>query len=132
MEARKAGLKVVYCVGESEEQRVGNETEKVIEAQLRSVEGVLDEECVIAYEPVWAIGTGKVATPEQAQQVHSQIRKWLEAHSLGNVSVIYGGSVTDSNSAELAKQADIDGFLVGGASLKLDSFRMIVQSMAAK
>lgn len=122
----------MYCVGESEQQRLQNETDKVIMAQLQAVKDDLEEDWVIAYEPVWAIGTGKFATPDQAQQVHSRIREWLEANRLGKMPVIYGGSVNDSNCAKLIKQADIDGFLVGGASLKLDSFRKIVESIALK
>lgn len=122
----------MYCVGESETQRIDGETENVIAAQLQTVQAVLDAECIIAYEPVWAIGTGKVATPKQAQQVHSQIRKWLEDKDLIQVPVIYGGSVTDHNCTELVNQPDIDGFLVGGASLNLEAFGKIVESLASK
>jgi triosephosphate isomerase len=86
---------------------------------------------VIAYEPVWAIGTGKVATPAQAQEVHKSLRAWLNAAypTIGNTTrIIYGGSVKGDNSEELAKQADIDGFLVGGASLNAADFEKIFQS----
>ncbi|RWW29594.1 hypothetical protein GW17_00005880 [Ensete ventricosum] len=85
---------------------------------------------VIAYEPVWAIGTGKVATPQQAQEVHAAIRDWLKknvsAEVASSIRIIYGGSVNGSNCSELAKQQDIDGFLVGGASLKVSSSSAVV------
>lgn len=104
----------------------------MIENQLQAVKDDLDDQCVIAYEPVWAIGTGKVASPGQAQQVHAFIRSFLAECKLEHLSVVYGGSVTDANCAELVKQPDVDGFLVGGASLKVNPFRRIIQSVAAK
>ena len=109
------------------QERESNRTIDVIKAQLGEVnEHLADKhtwkDIVIAYEPVWAIGTGKVATPEQAQEVHKWIRKWLEGLIGGDhandTRIIYGGSVTDKNCKELIEQPDIDGFLVGGASLK--------------
>ncbi|KAK9113248.1 hypothetical protein Scep_020767 [Stephania cephalantha] len=94
------------------------------------------DDVVIAYEPVWAIGTGKVATPQQAQEVHVAVRDWLRKNVSADVAsktrIIYGGSVNGSNSAELAKQEDIDGFLVGGASLKGPEFAVIVNSVTSK
>ena len=140
-----AGLRVILCIGEGELQRERGETERVLEGQLEkcleSFKSLHGEDCdrlVIAYEPVWAIGTGKVATPLQAQQTHQHIRKFLANHliegSLDDVNffrIIYGGSVGSESSGELAKQPDIDGFLVGGASLKLDEFIKIINSINA-
>ncbi|CDO96950.1 unnamed protein product [Coffea canephora] len=94
------------------------------------------DDVVIAYEPVWAIGTGKVATPQQAQEVHVAVRDWLSKNVSAEVAsktrIIYGGSVNGSNCADLAKQEDIDGFLVGGASLKGPEFATIVNSVTSK
>lgn len=122
--ALSGGIGVILCCGESLEQREANKTIEVVTTQLAAVaERVADWSLiVIAYEPIWAIGTGKVATTEQAQEVHAAIRKWLASKVSKEASestrIIYGGSVTDKNCKELAKQPDIDGFLVGGASLK--------------
>ncbi|KAI9671306.1 MAG: triosephosphate isomerase [Alyxoria varia] len=113
------GLGVVLCCGETLEQREANETIKVVTTQLDAVASKIQDwsKIVIAYEPVWAIGTGKVASNEQAQEVHAAIRKWLG--SKGEATrIIYGGSVSEKNCKDLAQQPDIDGFLVGGASLK--------------
>lgn len=124
--AVEGGVKVVICCGETLQEREADQTIQVVTRQLRAVldAGIKDwsTSTVIAYEPVWAIGTGKVATTEQAQEVHQAIRAWLKKE-VGNEAgaetrIIYGGSVTDKNCVELAKQADVDGFLVGGASLK--------------
>ena len=120
------GLGVILCCGETLEQREANETIKVVTRQLSAVSKKIQKQewkkVVIAYEPVWAIGTGKVATKEQAQEVHAAIRKWLadevSAESAETTRIIYGGSVNEKNCGELASQLDIDGFLVGGASLK--------------
>ncbi|KAK2748129.1 triosephosphate isomerase [Myotisia sp. PD_48] len=119
-------LRVILCIGETLEQREGGQTVDVVTTQLNAVANQLTPEqwskIVIAYEPVWAIGTGKVATTEQAQEVHAAIRKWLATTvsqaAADSVRIIYGGSVTEKNCKELAKQPDVDGFLVGGASLK--------------
>eukprot|EP01147_Barroeca_monosierra_P000822 gene822-4102_t len=122
----ESGLSVIACVGELLEEREANKTQEIVELQMRSIaENVMDwTRVVIAYEPVWAIGTGKTATPEQAQDVHATIRSWLSANVNQDVAqstrIIYGGSVKPSNSTELAKKGDVDGFLVGGASLKPD------------
>jgi triosephosphate isomerase len=122
--ALTSGIGVVLCCGESLEQREAGRTIEVVRTQLEAVAKLVKDwsNIVIAYEPIWAIGTGKVATTEQAQEVHEAIRKWL-AEAIGQEAgdktrVIYGGSVTDKNCRDLAKQKDIDGFLVGGASLK--------------
>ncbi|CAI2176139.1 2247_t:CDS:2 [Funneliformis geosporum] len=122
--ALKSGLKVIACIGEKLDEREAGKTFEVVTRQLQAIAKVVNDwtNVVIAYEPVWAIGTGRVATPQQAQEVHDFIRKWLKENTseatAENTRVIYGGSVNASNAAELAKQADVDGFLVGGASLK--------------
>ncbi|XP_010268160.1 PREDICTED: triosephosphate isomerase, chloroplastic isoform X2 [Nelumbo nucifera] len=118
-------LKVIACIGEKLEEREAGKTFDVCFQQMKAfAENVPSwEDVVIAYEPVWAIGTGKVATPQQAQEVHVAVRDWLKKNVSEEVAsktrIIYGGSVNGSNCAELAKQEDIDGFLVGGASLKM-------------
>ena len=141
--ARYHGLNVIVCVGESLEEREGGKTLEVIFAQLRAVADEIDDrehsswgsQVVIAYEPIWAIGTGKVATPEQAQEVHAAIRQWLVDNVSEEVSkatrIQYGGSVNDGNCEDLAKYSDIDGLLVGGASLDADKFVQICNSSVA-
>ncbi len=129
--AEENGLRVIFCVGETLEQREKNELFAVIEKQLATAFDdnltVDSEKIVIAYEPVWAIGTGKVATPEQAQEMHAFIRKYMEEnYKKGDVSILYGGSVKPDNVKVLMSQPDIDGVLVGGASLKADSFKKLV------
>lgn len=115
---------MVPCIGEKLEQREAGTTEQVVADQMISIKNHVNDwsRVVIAYEPVWAIGTGKVATPEQAQEVHKMLRKWLADNVSEPVSkstrIIYGGSVSAANCKDLAKQPDVDGFLVGGASLK--------------
>lgn len=127
--ALEGGIGVIFCCGESLEQRERNETIEVVTTQLRAVANELGPKAeqffnkiVIAYEPIWAIGTGKVASSEQAQEVHAAIRSWLKKEVSEKVAettrIIYGGSVNEKNCKELATQPDIDGFLVGGASLK--------------
>ncbi len=129
-------LKPILCVGELLEERDANQTETVIETQLEEGLVGLDAEnlsnLVIAYEPVWAIGTGRTATPEQAQDVHKFIRNWLNA-KLGaefadNCVIQYGGSVKANNAESLMSQPDVDGALVGGASLKADEFVKIIEA----
>eukprot|EP00834_Sanchytrium_tribonematis_P000383 NODE_7_length_67686_cov_1.621421.p29 type:complete len:248 gc:universal NODE_7_length_67686_cov_1.621421:30146-30889(+) len=117
--ALEQNLSVVVCIGETLEEREAGKTLDVINEQMEFLKGVSKwENIVIAYEPVWAIGTGKVATPEQAQEVHAHIRKSIPE----GVRVIYGGSVKGSNAESLMVKEDIDGFLVGGASLKKEFF----------
>lgn len=124
--ALDGGIGVILCCGESLEQRDAGDTINVVTKQLEAVNKVIGKDgwknVVIAYEPIWAIGTGKVATTEQAQEVHAAIRKWLgdsvSSEAADATRIIYGGSVSEKNCKELSKQADIDGFLVGGASLK--------------
>jgi len=121
-----AGLSVILCIGETLVEREAGKCTEVIETQLKAVVQLVKEadwgKIVIAYEPVWAIGTGKVATTAQAQEAHNDVRNFLrQAVSPAvaeNTRVIYGGSVNGGNCKELAKQPDVDGFLVGGASLK--------------
>jgi len=134
--AHAAGLKPIVCVGETLAQREGNETESVVGEQLQGSLSGLDAEqmkdTVIAYEPVWAIGTGKTATTEQAQQVHAFIRGEIEKIH-GNevaqaVRIQYGGSVKPDNALDLLSQPDVDGALVGGASLEDRSFSDIINS----
>ena len=125
--ATDGGVGVIWCCGESLEERESGKTIAVIEKQLSELKAKLAGEAdwkniVVAYEPIWAIGTGKVATVEQAQEVHAAIRKWLKENVSGAVAdatrILYGGSVNAKNSKALSTQPDIDGFLVGGASLK--------------
>jgi triosephosphate isomerase len=118
--ALEAGMFVIACVGELEEERERGETEDVLRRQLAVLEE--HDNLVIAYEPVWAIGTGKTATPEIAQEAHAFVKSQLE------VPVLYGGSVKPDNAAELLAQPDVDGALVGGASLDVDSFTSICRA----
>ncbi len=130
---QKADLVPVLCIGETLAQFEAGETGKVVETQLKAVIdrcGIASfTKAVIAYEPVWAIGTGKTATPEIAQSVHAQIRAYLagfDADVAAKVQILYGGSVTGATAANLFGQPDIDGGLVGGASLKPDDFALII------
>jgi triosephosphate isomerase len=132
--ALAASLRVILCVGEKLEQRKSNQTEAVVEAQLQGGLGTLNadqmKDIVIAYEPVWAIGTGVNATPDQAEDVHRFIRGWL-GRKFGEpiaqaTRIQYGGSVTAANAATLLSQPNVDGVLVGGASLLVDDFTTIV------
>jgi triosephosphate isomerase len=115
--ALDAGLSVIACVGETEAEREAGETEDVLRRQVSVLEA--EDNLVVAYEPVWAIGTGKTATPEIAQEAHAFIKSLLE------VPVLYGGSVKPENAAELLALPDVDGALVGGASLDVESFGAI-------
>jgi triosephosphate isomerase len=132
--ALSSGLSVIACVGETLEERKANKTWAVIEKQLNAIVSAVKADqwpsIVIAYEPVWAIGTGETATPQQAQDVHRQIRQWAASKVSKDVAaklrIIYGGSVKGSNADELLGQSDIDGFLVGGASLQADDWQKIV------
>lgn len=129
-------LKAIVCVGESLKEREEDKTMQVIESQVKKgLQGLsLSEakELIIAYEPVWAIGTGRNATPAQANEVHTYIRKLVSQifneGIASNIKILYGGSVKPSNSAELMSEKEIDGALVGGASLEADSFAEIVRS----
>jgi triosephosphate isomerase len=121
--ALEAGLGVIACVGETEPERESGATEDVLRRQLAVLEAGAG--LVVAYEPVWAIGTGKTATPELAQQAHAFIKSLLDS------PVLYGGSVKPENAAELLSQPDVNGALVGGASLEVDSFTTICQAGAS-
>lgn len=123
--ALEQGLKVIACIGETLEEREGGKTEEVVFRQTKALVPAIGNNwanVVIAYEPVWAIGTGKTASPQQAQEVHASLRNWLSTNVspdvANSVRIQYGGSVTAANAKELAACPDIDGFLVGGASLK--------------
>ncbi len=132
--ALEAGLEPILCVGEGEEARDAGETETVLERQLQADLAALEpgqvENVVIAYEPIWAIGTGRTATPDQAQEACAFIRDVLRARGAAgdNVRILYGGSVKPANAAELLAQPDIDGALVGGASLDPEEFASIVEA----
>ncbi|MBC7203900.1 MAG: triose-phosphate isomerase [Pusillimonas sp.] len=126
--ALHAGLTPVVCVGETLQEQEAGETANVIAAQLKPVLALGQQavaKMVIAYEPVWAIGTGRTATPEQAQEVHALIRAALQDLGAGQVQVLYGGSVKAANAASLFAMPDIDGALVGGASLVAEEFLRI-------
>jgi len=134
--AQATGLHPIVCVGETIEQRKEGITKKIVEEQVKEGFKDISEgeilKCVIAYEPIWAIGTGINATPEQAQEVHSFIRNDILKNKYGDtvsnsIRIQYGGSVKPDNIKELMSQSDIDGALVGGASLKEDSFCKIVK-----
>ncbi|MDG2391084.1 MAG: triose-phosphate isomerase [Planctomycetaceae bacterium] len=128
------GMKVVLCVGELIEERQAWQMESVLDEQMSwGLAGVSADQMadiVIAYEPVWAIGTGLTATPAQAEEAHLYLRKWLELHYSSEVAentrILYGGSVKPDNAVELIGQPNVDGALVGGASLKADSFLGII------
>ena len=136
MLALKKDLKPIFCVGETEAERENNQTKEVIKKQvtegLNNVSSSDMEKIIIAYEPVWAIGTGKNATPEQAQEVHLFIRNLIAQNYsqkiADNLIIQYGGSVKPDNAKELLSQKDIDGALVGGASLKADAFIEIIKA----
>lgn len=129
--ALSAGVTPIVCVGETLAEREANETETVVKRQLAAVihtVGHCITEIVVAYEPVWAIGTGKTATPEQAQAVHAVLRAQLAAATTNpkRIPILYGGSMNAGNAASLLSQTDIDGGLIGGASLKAADFLSIV------
>jgi triosephosphate isomerase (TIM) len=137
LRALLAGVTPVVCVGESLAEREAGQTNAVVERQLDAVLAILDaaqiEKIVLAYEPVWAIGTGKTATPQMAQEVHAVLRKRLAGKSTtgaAKVQILYGGSMKPDNARELLAMADIDGGLIGGASLKAADFLAIVRAAA--
>ena len=130
------GITPIVCVGETLAEREAGQTEEVVKRQMAAVihvNGHCISEIVVAYEPVWAIGTGKTASPEQAQQVHALLRKQLAAASshAERVHILYGGSMNAANAASLLAQPDIDGGLIGGASLKAPDFLQIISAAGA-
>jgi triosephosphate isomerase len=136
--ALAAGLKPILCVGETLQEREAEQTEAVIDEQLNAVLDVARIEdfakAVVAYEPVWAIGTGMTASPEQAQDVHRHIRDVLQSQNssvAANTKILYGGSVKGDNASGLFSKPDIDGGLIGGASLKSTDFLAIADAAAA-
>ena len=122
--ALEAGLSVIACVGESAEERSAGQTELVLRVQVEAIEEAVGshEDVVVAYEPIWAVGTGDTATPDQAEEAHALIRTLID------VPVIYGGSVKPDNAEELLRRRGVDGVLVGGASLEVESFAGIVEA----
>ena len=131
------GITPIVCVGETLAEREAGRTEEVVKRQLAAVihtNGHCISEIAVAYEPVWAIGTGKTATPEQAQQVHAVLRAQLQAATghAQRVHILYGGSMNASNAASLLAQGDIDGGLIGGASLKAPDFLQIIGAARAR
>jgi triosephosphate isomerase len=135
--ALTAGLTPILCVGETEEERDNDDTDRKLRQQVRDdLAGIEDEQLadvVIAYEPIWAIGTGKVATPEQAQEAIAFIRALVgdrDKQAAEKLRILYGGSVKGENAAELLALPDVDGALVGGASLEAESFAQIVAAVA--
>lgn len=130
-----AGLIPIVCVGETLQEREAEQTNEVVTAQIKGSLADLGADlarCIVAYEPVWAIGTGRTATPSQAQEMHALIRRVLAEISSGHIAnavrIQYGGSMKPDNAAELMAQPDIDGGLIGGAALKADSFMEIVKA----
>ena len=135
----EAGLTPILCIGESEAQRVAEQTNEILASQLQAVIDIIGIEkfvdVVIAYEPVWAIGTGKTASPNVAQKTHQFIRQFLtniDADVANKVPLLYGGSLNATTSEELFAQTDIDGGLIGGASLKVDEFKLICSTAKGK
>ncbi len=124
----------ILCIGETLEEREKGITEQVIISQLKGAlkEIKINDDLVIAYEPVWAIGTGRTATPQQAQEIHSLIRKWISekfsSEISDSISILYGGSMKPENIRELLHQPDIDGGLIGGASLDIDKFKAMINT----
>ncbi len=134
----EAGIKPILCVGETLEEREADQTIEVVGRQLKAVVNAAGiekfKDAVVAYEPVWAIGTGKTATPQQAQDVHAAIRAMVaeyDAEIASKLRILYGGSVNAGNAAELFANEDVDGGLVGGASLKANDFTAICQAAGA-
>jgi triosephosphate isomerase len=134
--AQRAGLTVIFCLGETLEQREAGETLAVLERQSAVLAGLDPVRLTVAYEPVWAIGTGRNATPAQAQEAHAFLRSRLAAllggEAAAGIRIVYGGSVKPDNAAAILGQTDVDGALVGGASLDADSFWAIIQAAPAR
>jgi triosephosphate isomerase len=132
--AQAAGLTVIFCIGETLDEREANATFEVLERQTAGFAELDASQLVVAYEPVWAIGTGRTATPDQAQEAHAFLRERL-TRSFGSetsdgLRILYGGSLKPSNAHDLLGQTDVDGGLIGGASLDVDSFSAIIRAAA--
>jgi len=129
-------LAAIYCIGETlDERKSGKYMDVILQQCAEGLEGFIDQDMdniILAYEPVWAIGTGETASPEQAQEVHAGIRAWLVerfgSQTAEDVTILYGGSCKPGNAAELFSQPDIDGGLIGGASLSADDFTAIIEA----
>jgi len=134
--AQAHGLEVIFCVGETLAEREAGATFAVLERQIAGLGALDPAHLVVAYEPVWAIGTGRNATTEQAQEAHAELRRRLAgifgAGAAERLRILYGGSLKPSNSAELLAQPDVDGGLIGGASLDVDSFCAIMRDAASR
>ena len=132
--AQQAGLKVIFCIGETLEERESERTFQVLESQTDGLGSLSGAELVVAYEPVWAIGTGRTASPEQAQEAHAFVRGCLErafsVDEAAGIQILYGGSLKPGNANELLFKPDVDGGLIGGASLDVDSFSAIIRAAA--
>lgn len=136
-QALKNNLEIIFCFGEKLEERKNDEHFKVVESQLKNALFHLDaknwKKIILAYEPVWAIGTGETASPEQAQEMHAFIRdliaKKYDAEIADNVSILYGGSVKPTNAVEIFSKHDVDGGLIGGASLKAEDFVALIEAI---
>jgi triosephosphate isomerase len=132
--AQKAGLKVIYCIGESLEEREAGSTFDILASQTDGLGALHPADLVVAYEPVWAIGTGLTATPDQAQDAHAFVRGCLARafcdEEAAAVRILYGGSLKPSNAHDLLSKPDVDGGLIGGASLDVDSFSAIIRAAA--
>jgi triosephosphate isomerase len=132
--AQQAGLKVIYCIGETLEERESDRTFQVLESQTDGLGGLSHAGLVVAYEPVWAIGTGRTASPDQAQEAHAFVRGCLErafsADRAEGIRILYGGSLKPGNAHELLSKPDVDGGLIGGASLDVESFSAIIRAAA--
>lgn len=132
--AQANGLRVIYCIGETREQRERGDTLQVLERQVAAVKGLDPDRLVVAYEPVWAIGTGLTASSAQAQEAHAFVRRCLTGLlgelAADSIRILYGGSLKPDNAAELLALADVDGGLIGGASLDVDSFSAIIRAAA--
>lgn len=119
----------IYCIGETLAERESGVTEKILEEQIKKgLSQVQDQNLIVAYEPVWAIGTGKIATAEQVKETHAFVRKVLNSLGLVEVAILYGGSVKSDNATELIHIDNVNGFLVGGASLEVKSFGQIIEN----
>ena len=131
---QRAGLGVVYCIGETLEQRDAGSTMQILQRQCAVLDSLNPQRLVVAYEPVWAIGTGRTATPGQAQEAHAFVRDRLEKlfdhRTATTVRIVYGGSLKPANAADLLALEDVDGGLIGGASLDVESFSSIIRAAA--